>query len=577
MKRIKGQIGVAMATTVLLLSAMMPAVQAKTVSATALTKPHAAAYGYYVDHYKENVKANTNAQTNPAYGVLSGFQQLWSPTKGALNPTILAQNVNITAVATQHRSAAEVKRSFLTDVRNLPYSILAGLGPFEQAFITNAHSKADYDDVPAKPIPAGTKIPNIPWGDPQSSLGDMVQLVNLARQSYGGTGVPKSLFKYVRPYRQSKDVIPNPYSADLMKAAPQNDYDMPSGHATAGFETGELLGYAFPERYQQLITRSSEMGYDRLLAGRHTPLAVMGSRMIGTAVAASVLNDPQNQALMKRAVQQAHSTALQKSPLITTNDDFKNYQTNRQNYRYRLTYGLPQIGRTDQAMRVPKGAEVLLATRLPYLSGNQRRMVLATTGIASGYPVLDDAEGWGRLDLFSAANGYGALLTPTKVTMNARKGGFNARDTWRNNLTGRGMLIKQGTGSLTLAGKNTFTGGIKVNGGTLNLAQVDAAGKGQVQVQRGTLLATKRIHLQRNYQQTRRGTLTFADTRGASLKIHGHVRLAGTLHLMKAKGLKSGKVLMTFTKRQGKFTHIKGLPKGWHVKYTAKKVVLVRR
>ncbi len=59
-------------------------------------------------------------------------------------------------------------------------------------------------------------------------------------------------------------------------------------------------------------------------------------------------------------------------------------------------------------MMVPKGAEVLLETRFPYLD-NTRRWVLATTGLPSGYPVLDDPEGWGRLDLYSAADGYGAL------------------------------------------------------------------------------------------------------------------------------------------------------------------------
>lgn len=94
-------------------------------------------------------------------------------------------------------------------------------------------------------------------------------------------------------------------------------------------------------------------------------------------------------------------------------------------------------------MTVPKGAEVLLETRLPYLDSTQRRWVLATTGIPSGYPVLDDAEGWGRLNLFSAADGYGAFTNNVAVNMDASKGGFNALDRWRNNISGVGKLTKR--------------------------------------------------------------------------------------------------------------------------------------
>ncbi|MCF7522448.1 hypothetical protein L3X07_01785 [Levilactobacillus brevis] len=46
------------------------------------------------------------------------------------------------------------------------------------------------------------------------------------------------------------------------------------------------MAYAVPERFQELITRASEVGYDRVLAGRHSPLAVMGGRMVGTAMTA---------------------------------------------------------------------------------------------------------------------------------------------------------------------------------------------------------------------------------------------------------------------------------------------------
>ncbi|MDT6979729.1 phosphatase PAP2 family protein [Levilactobacillus zymae] len=577
LKRKRRQLGVTLATALVLLPLMAPAAHAKTTDTQTAIAPHPGEYGFYVDQYKHNVKENQTTSTNPGLGLLSNFYQLWSPTKGKLNPAILDQSMAIVAKATQTRTQAEVERSFFTDQRTLQYGMLSGLGPYENAFKENGNTETWYPKMPDKPIPGDTPWSTARWADPNSKLGPMVKLVNQARQSpYCDTGVVKQIFKYVRPYRQSPETVKqNLYLVNVMATAPANDYDFPSGHGTAAFEVGETMAYAFPERFQQLLTRSSEMGYDRLLAGRHTPLAVMGSRMIGTAVAASVLNDPANAALKKQAYQNAHSDALQKSPLVDRHDEFGNYAQNRKDFRYRMTYGLPQIGDTTRAMRVPKGAEVLLETRLPYLSAAQRRAVLATTGLPSGYPVLDDAEGWGRLDLFSAANGFGKFLDTTKVTMNAAKGSFSARDTWRNDIAGRGGLIKQGTGTLTLAGHNTFTGGVQVNGGRVILTTRDAAGRGPLKVQRGTLTAKAPLTIQKGYQQAKRGTLALTVTKATALKIRGKAQLAGTLKLT-TKHLKNHQKIVVFGQHRGKFSRVQGLPKGWHVVYHAHHLEAVR-
>lgn len=49
-------------------------------------------------------------------------------------------------------------------------------------------------------------------------------------------------------------------------------------------------------------------------------------------------------------------------------------------------------------------------------------------GFKSGYPVLDNEEGHGRLNYFDAADGYGAFTGNVAVTMNAGQGGFHAFD-----------------------------------------------------------------------------------------------------------------------------------------------------
>lgn len=543
-------------------------------SSTAALAPHKGAYGYFQDTYKQNVEGNTTVQNNPVVGEMSEFSKYWSNGQ-TLNAPLLKENIDKAAKVTQTRSYAETERSYLTDWRDLRYNLIDGLGPYSSAFIKNADAKTDYMSMPTTPDPVNTPWSKTQWASPTSKLGPMVKLMNTTSyQPFTATGVVKHVVKYLRPYRQSSEVKVVPALAKVMAAAPADDYDFPSGHTTAGFETGMTLAYLVPERYQQLLTRSSEIGYDRVLAGRHTPLATMGGRMVGTAMAAAALNDPANQALMKEAYSNAHSSALLQSSDATAQDQFGDYQKNRADWRYRMTYGFNQIGDTHQAVRVPKGAEVLLATRLPYLTDTQRRDVLFTTGMPSGYPVMDDAEGWGRLDLFSAANGYGQFNDTVKVNMDAKKGQFAAKDNWRNDIGGKGSLVKSGTGLLQLSGKNTFSGGTTVKGGTLQLTSNTAAGQGKVTVQGGTLqLTNQKVTVKGTYQQTKRGQLKLA--KDTKVTINKSAKLAGTLRLTGGKW-KNGTTLLTYKHHAGKFTHVKGLPKGLHVVYTKHAVKLAK-
>lgn len=99
----------------------------------------------------------------------------------------------------------------------------------------------------------------------------------------------------------------------------------------------------------------------------------------------------------------------------------------------------------------PKGSEVLLASRFPYLSDNQRHAVLATTEIESNYPIINDSRGQGRLNLVDAADSFGAFNSNIYVYMDADEGGFNTEDYWRNDISGEGRLEKSGTnGSVSM-------------------------------------------------------------------------------------------------------------------------------
>ncbi|MCR6654825.1 MAG: autotransporter-associated beta strand repeat-containing protein [Opitutus sp.] len=85
-----------------------------------------------------------------------------------------------------------------------------------------------------------------------------------------------------------------------------------------------------------------------------------------------------------------------------------------------------------------------------------------------------------------------------------------------------------GTGSLTLSGSNSFTGGVKVNAGTLNINSASALGTGTLELVGGTLDNTSgsSITNSNNNAQTWSGNFTFTGTNDLNLGT-GAVALSG--------------------------------------------------
>lgn len=228
---------------------------------------------------------------------------------------------------------------------------------------------------------------------------------------------------------------------------------------------------------------------------------------------------------------------------------------------------MPATGAAGAPALVPKGAEVLLETRLPYLSDAQRRVVLKTTALASGYPVMDDPEGWGRLNLFAAADGYGAFNGNVVLLMDAARGGFHAVDRWRNDIAGTGKLVKQGSGTLRLAGNNSWSGGTELTAGALEGDSTGAFGSGDVYVSGGTLIANApaALKLAGQYTQLAGATTLELDLGGGargSLAVAGNATIGGgTLSVKFVGGYrpKAGEVLTVLTAGRllGRYTAIK--------------------
>ena len=199
---------------------------------------------------------------------------------------------------------------------------------------------------------------------------------------------------------------------------------------------------------------------------------------------------------------------------------------------------------------------MLLATRLPYLDAGQRREVLRTTAFPAGNPLLDGPEQWGRLNLFAAADGYGAFDADVHVSMDAAQGGFCANDSWRNDIDGLGGLVKAGTGSLTLTGANRYRGGTRLQAGTLVAASPSALGAGLVEVDGGTLRLECGLRAQ-SYRQAggelvlRLGTVLSA--LGGSVVISG-----GVLNIIVDSSCLHGQIrVLAARKLLGRFAEIK--------------------
>lgn len=415
--------------------------------------------------------------------------------------------------------------------------MISGLGAYADEFIRGTNAKTSTTKVPedADTVKYADEYKdNGKWADSDSEYGGIVDLVTAVRNGAASTSSAKKYYKYMRPFRWSRlnDEYPQTTIISSLKpqekSDPSNDGGYPSGHTNAANLAALAMAYAVPEQYSELVLRSSELGNSRIVAGMHSCLDVIGGRIMSTAIAAANLNDSVNDEVKAKAVEDGKKLVA----AVSEKSDYKSYQEDKATYLYRMTYNLKlDNADTTKPMVVPKGAEVLLETRLPYLDADQRRYVLYTTGIESGYSVLDDKEGWGRLNLFEASNGYGAFVTDVTVDMDASKGRFNAADNWRNDIDGAGSLTKKGTGMLVLSGNNTYTGGTMVEAGSIRADYASAFGDGNV-INNSTITenTTDTLFINGDYTQDKSGVLELTVSNADDfIEIKGTASLGGKL------------------------------------------------
>ncbi|WP_314414913.1 phosphatase PAP2 family protein [Streptomyces kroppenstedtii] len=525
-----------------------PAVAAWPATAAAATNTTAA----FVDAYTTNVVGNVTSDTNAAVHILDGFARLWKTgaawdTGTPLLPEVLRANMRYCARVTARRTEAEARTAFVQDRQHQSYAVIAGLGPLADLYRSGAKAVTGITSAPDG-VPAGRINDTLPADAPagsalgagshSSDLGRVAELVDTVRGPFASSNPSKLAYQYPRPWRMTEDsrivatgttdelgfpvyesdVVVVPQLLRQRGTDPADDGGFTSGHTNAFYLAALSLAYAVPERFQELVARASELAHTRIVSGMHSTVDVVGGRVLATALAAAALADPANAGLKAAARAQAAAYFRERTGSTADTlyayahsagpdtDPYADRAANRAAVEPRLTYVLPRRSAHDR-MSVPKGAEVLLETRLPYLSAAQRREVLRTTALPAGYILLDGFEKWGRLNLFAAADGYGAFDTDVRVTLDAAAGGFGAADTWRNDIGGRGALVKRGSGTLCLAGANEYTGGSTLAEGVLATASASALGHGDVRVGGGTLRVTSPLRVRGAYAQAAGTTL----------------------------------------------------------------------
>lgn len=544
----------------------------------------------------ERVDAGVTADARDGFPAIT--PSMWSgipntPYDGSkLNVAALEHNIQYSESRTKLRTADEAVRAYLDDRRGKNYSVTSGMGALTDPWRTLTGQTTTINDVPndATTVKYDDKGSNngLTTAQGNQQFGQVVEFIS-AMGVDSSTEPAKRFYKYARPFRWSAQVMVVPALEPAKSSTPENDGGFPSGHTAEAGRNAIAMAYLVPQRYQELIARGLDLGDSRILAGMHSAFDVIGGRIQSIAADVANLNrmTAEQRLIAYKQAQDGLMTATQttswdefyilaKKPYDAT-DRFADLNKMSELVSEWMTYGFQQMSAGGVAAQVPKGAEVLLETRFPYLDANQRRVVLKSTALDSGYPVMDDAEGFGRLDLFRAGAGYGNFNGDVSVNMDASLGGFNKSDTWSNAIDGAGKLTKLGTGELILSGKNRFSGGSVVAGGTLSALNPEALGTGDVYLASGTLKldSVKPIIIGGKLSVLEGARLSINMHSSSSLKVNDLLTLQGNLEIQTAEKLATGSyTLISSAKLQGKFNQVTLNGQKITVKYQNNQVIL---
>ncbi len=146
------------------------------------------------------------------------------------------------------------------------------------------------------------------------------------------------------------------------------------------------------------------------------------------------------------------------------------------------TYGYYLTARSSNAAATVAGTAVLLKEKYPGMEARLIRQSILTTAVDIGEPGVDDAFGWGFLDMEKALKGPARfdkrlirndIYDRDRVIVNVPDStsmiGYNKTWVFENDISGDAGLRKTGNGTLELTGNLTYTGETWVQNGILKI------------------------------------------------------------------------------------------------------------
>jgi acid phosphatase (class A) len=93
----------------------------------------------------------------------------------------------------------------------------------------------------------------------------------------------KNHFKRKRPYQ---------LDPQLSEGAPEPSFSYPSGHSTRGTVYSMIIAELFPEHREAVLQIGRNIGWDRVLIGKHFPTDIYAGRVVGKAIVNELMSNP---------------------------------------------------------------------------------------------------------------------------------------------------------------------------------------------------------------------------------------------------------------------------------------------
>jgi acid phosphatase (class A) len=110
-----------------------------------------------------------------------------------------------------------------------------------------------------------------------------------------------------------------PYEMDeaLTLGRPEKSFGYPSGHSTRGTVQALLLAELFPERKEAILATGRDIGWDRVLIGKHFPTDIYAGRVLAQAIVRELRASPAFQHDLAEANAEVQGALRQVAPPAT--------------------------------------------------------------------------------------------------------------------------------------------------------------------------------------------------------------------------------------------------------------------